>query len=66
MLLSGWNLKSHPLPIPADGKGHLSLDQVAQVLVQTGLKHFQGWGIHNFPGQSDPACYHSHSEKISS
>jgi len=32
-------------------QGHLPLDQVAQRLVQPGLEHCQGGGIHNFSRQ---------------
>ena len=30
---------------------HLTLDQAAQVPVQPGLKHLQGWGIHSLSEQ---------------
>ncbi|KAK4813670.1 hypothetical protein QYF61_017637, partial [Mycteria americana] len=46
------------------GQEHLPLDQVAQSPIQPGLKHFQGWGIHNFSGQPVPVPHHPHSEEF--
>ncbi|KAK4827484.1 hypothetical protein QYF61_018784 [Mycteria americana] len=42
---------------PCHGQGRLPLDQVAQSPIQPGLEHFQGWGIHSFPGQPVPAPF---------
>jgi len=39
---------------PCHGQGHLPLGQVAQIPIQSGLEHFQGGGVHSFPGQSLP------------
>lgn len=36
------------------GQGYLPLVQIAWNLIQSGLEHVQGWGIHNFFGQSVP------------
>jgi len=43
---------------------YLILDQAAQGLIQPGLEHLQGWGIHNLPGQLVPAPHHSHSKEL--
>ncbi|KAK4821804.1 hypothetical protein QYF61_003833 [Mycteria americana] len=52
------DLKDHLVPTPCHGQGQLPLDQVAQSPMQPGLEHFQGWGIHNFSGQSVPVPHH--------
>ena len=43
---------------------HLILGQAAQGPIQPGLEHLQEQGIHNLPGQSVPAPYHSHSKEL--
>ena len=35
-----------------------ALDQIAQGLVQPGLEHLQGWGIHSPSGQPIPTSHH--------
>ncbi|KAK4807192.1 hypothetical protein QYF61_024312 [Mycteria americana] len=52
--------KDHLVQPTCHGQGHLSLDQVAQSLIQPDLEHFQGWGIHNFSGQPVPVSHHPH------
>jgi len=45
---------------------HLILDRAAQGPIQPGLKHLQGWGIHNLSGQLVPVPHHSHSKELPS
>lgn len=47
-------LKDHLVPTPLLWKGHLSLQQVAQTSIKSGLKHFQGQGIRKFSRQLLP------------
>jgi len=49
---------------PCHGQGHLSLDQIAQSPIQTGLEHFQGGDIHRFSGQPVPVPHHPHSKEF--
>jgi len=56
--------KGHLGPTPSPWQGHLPLDQVAQSLIQPGLEHFQGGGIHNFSGLPVPVSHHPHSEEF--
>lgn len=44
---------------PAREQEHLQLSQVAQSLIQIGLKHFHGWGNHSFSGQPVPVPHQS-------
>lgn len=41
-----------------------SLQQIAQVHVQTVFEHVQGWRLYDIPGQSGPVPGHPHSEKV--
>ena len=49
-------------------QGSQSLDQVlyeiAQDALPSGLKHLQGWGIHNLSGQPVPVRHHPLCEKL--
>ena len=45
-------------------QGRLPLDEVAQNPIQPGLECFQGWGLHNFSGQSVPVFHHPHGKKF--
>lgn len=55
----------HPLvQLPCKEQGHLKLNQVVQSPVQPDLKSFQGWDIHQFPGQNFPVPHHSQQKKI--
>ena len=56
--------RGHLAQPPGSKQGHLSLDQVAQSLVQPGLEHFQGWGLHYLPRQSVPVFQHPHSKNF--
>lgn len=40
------------------------LHRVDQGIVQPGLKHLQGWGIHNLYGQPVPVPHHTPSEEF--
>ena len=55
----GRDLKGHQFPTLLHMQGHqppdLILDQAAQGPIQPGLKHLQGWGIHNLSGHPVPA-----------
>lgn len=49
------NLKGRLVPIPTPCvRNATQLDQVASSPIQPGLKHCQGWGIHNLSGQLVP------------
>jgi len=40
-----------PVPIPHHGQGCYPADQAAQLLIQPGLEHLQGWDIHSCSAQ---------------
>lgn len=42
----------------------LSLDQVAQRLIQPGLEYLQRWDTHNFSGQHVPVPHYPHNEEF--
>lgn len=56
----GWKeLKNHlVLPLLPE-QAHHPLEQIS-----SGLKHFQGWSIHNISGQPVPAPHHCHSKEF--
>ncbi|XP_048819769.1 uncharacterized protein LOC125701581 [Lagopus muta] len=62
----GRDPKDHvvPTPLPSRATKHTHSDQVAQDPVQPGLKHVQGRGIHNLPGQPVPGPNHSPSKEL--
>lgn len=39
------------------GQGTLPLDQLEQSSILPGLKHFQGWDTHSFPGLLVPVAH---------
>jgi len=57
-------LKTTKFQCPCHGQGHLPLDQVAKSLIQPGLEHCQGWGIHSFSGQPVPVPHHPHNKEF--
>jgi len=62
----GRDLKDHESPTPtrqSHQPPHL-LDQAAQGLIQPGLEHLQGQGIHNLSGQRVTASHHSPGEEL--
>ena len=63
----GRDLKDHESLTPCKGQGHQPLhllDQAAQGLIQPGLEHLQGWGIHNLSEQPVPAPHHSPGKEL--
>jgi len=64
MVWVGRDLKDHEAPpLLLQAGPPTSISNTAQGLIQPGLEHLQGWGIHSLPGQPVPASHHSHSKR---